>query len=32
MELTVETFQSEILEAIKAYDRFVVCIDKTPED
>ena len=32
MELTVETFQSEILEALKAYDRFIICIDKTPED
>jgi hypothetical protein len=32
MELTVETFQGEILEAIKVYDKFIVCIDKTPED
>ncbi len=32
MELTVETFQGEILEALKSYDRFIVCIDKTPED
>ena len=32
MELTVETFQGEILEALKIYDRFIVCIDKTPED
>ena len=32
MELTVETFQGEILEALKAYDRFIICIDKTPED
>ena len=32
MDLTVETFQGEILEALKNYDRFIVCIDKTPED
>ena len=32
MELTVETFQGEILEALKMYDKFIVCIDKTPED
>lgn len=32
MELTVETFQGEILEALKAYDKYVICIDKTPED
>jgi len=32
MDLTVETFQAEINEAIKAYDRFVVCIDKTPDE
>ena len=32
MELTVETFQPEIDEALKAYERFIVCIDKVPED
>ena len=32
MELTVETFQAEIIEALKAYDKHIVCIDKTPED
>ena len=32
MDLTVETFQTEINEALKAYERFIVCIDKTPED
>ena len=31
MDLTVETFEPEILEAMKAFDRFIVCIDKTPE-
>ena len=32
MDLTVETFEGEILEALGAYDRFIICIDKTPED
>ena len=32
MELNVETFQAEIVEALRAYDRHIVCIDKTPED
>src|ERR1700679_3031681 len=32
MDLTVETFQAEIIEALKAYDKHIVCIDKTPED
>jgi hypothetical protein len=32
MELTVGTFQAEIAEALKAYDRHIVCIDKTPEE
>ena len=32
MDLTVETFQAEITEALKAFDKHVVCIDKTPED
>jgi hypothetical protein len=32
MDLTVETFQAEITEALKAYDKHVVCIDKTPEE
>ncbi|HEX3720389.1 MAG TPA: hypothetical protein VH595_20750 [Verrucomicrobiae bacterium] len=32
MDLTVETFQSEIAEALKSYDKHVVCIDKTPEE
>ncbi len=29
--VTPETFRKEIAEAVKAYDRFVVCIDKTPD-
>jgi len=32
MNLTVETFEAEISEALKTYDKFIVCIDKTPED
>jgi hypothetical protein len=32
MELTIETFQSEIAEALRGYDRHIVCIDKTPDD
>jgi len=32
MDLTVETFQNEINEALKAYDKYIICIDKTPED
>ncbi len=30
--VTVETFKREISEAVKAYDKFVVCIGKTPEE
>lgn len=30
--VTVETFRPEIEAAVKAYDKYVVCIDKTPED
>lgn len=29
--MTVETFKQEIDEAIKAYDKYIVCIDKTPD-
>jgi hypothetical protein len=32
MELTVETFEDEIAEALRAFDKFVVCLDKTPEE
>jgi hypothetical protein len=32
MELTVDTFQAEIAEALRSYDRHIVCIDKTPEE
>ena len=29
--VTAETFKREIAEALKAYEKFVVCIDKIPE-
>jgi hypothetical protein len=30
--VTVETFKAEITEALQTYDKFVVCLEKTPED
>ena len=30
--MTVETFTRELAEAIKAYDKYVICLDKTPEE
>jgi hypothetical protein len=30
--VTADTFKQEIAEALKAYDKYVVCIDKVPED
>ena len=30
--MTVDAFQSEIAEALRVYDRYVVCLEKTPED
>ena len=32
MHVTVETFRPEMLEAMKMYDKYVICIDKTPEE
>ncbi|MDB6020781.1 MAG: hypothetical protein JWQ04_638 [Pedosphaera sp.] len=29
--VTVETFKQELAEAIKAYDKYIVCLDKTPD-
>jgi hypothetical protein len=29
--VTAETFKQEIEDALKAYDKFIVCIDKTPD-
>lgn len=31
MEISVELFEKEIDEALRAYERFIVCLDKTPE-
>jgi hypothetical protein len=30
--VTVETFKPEIAEAMKAYEKHVICLDKTPDD
>lgn len=30
--VTVETFKPEIAEAMKAYEKHIICIDKVPED
>ena len=30
--MTVDTFQREISEAVKNYDRYVVCLQKTPQE
>lgn len=30
--MTVELFKHEIREALNAYDKFIVCLDKVPED
>lgn len=32
MELNLETFRSEMEHAILAFDRFIVCLDKPPDD
>ena len=32
MDLTAATFEDEIAEALRAFDKFIVCIDKTPEE
>ena len=32
MDLSVETFQSEITDALRSYDKYVICLDKPPED
>lgn len=29
--MTVDTFKQELGEAIKAYDKYIVCLDKTPD-
>jgi hypothetical protein len=30
--VTAETFREEITEALKAFDKYIVCLDKTPEE
>lgn len=30
--VTVETFKTEIAEALRTFDKYVVCLEKTPED
>jgi hypothetical protein len=30
--MTIDSFKREIAAAVKAYDKFVVCLEKSPED
>lgn len=30
--MTADTFKLEIAEALKAYEKYIVCLDKVPED
>jgi hypothetical protein len=30
--VTIETFKREIAAAMKAYEKYIICVDKTPED
>ncbi|MGH8024250.1 MAG: hypothetical protein ACRED1_11745 [Limisphaerales bacterium] len=30
--MTVETFKREIAAALKAYEKYVICVDKTPDE
>jgi hypothetical protein len=32
MELTVEMFEGELAEALKTYEKYVICLEKTPDD
>ncbi len=32
MELTVEMFKPEIAEALKTFDKYIVCLEKAPDD
>lgn len=32
MDLTVEMFKPEIVEALRLYEKHIVCIDKTPDE
>jgi hypothetical protein len=30
--VTVETFKDEMADAVKAFDKYIVCLEKTPEE
>jgi hypothetical protein len=30
--VTVETFKHEIKEALKSYEKYIICLDKAPDD
>jgi len=30
--VTIQTFKKEIAAAVRAYEKYVICLDKTPED
>ncbi|HTR40184.1 MAG TPA: hypothetical protein VMH87_01030 [Pseudomonadales bacterium] len=30
--MTIETFKKEIAVAVRAYEKYIICVDKTPED
>jgi hypothetical protein len=30
--VTVDSFKHEIADAVKSYEKFIVCLDKTPEE
>ncbi|MBI3853252.1 MAG: hypothetical protein HY298_23630 [Verrucomicrobia bacterium] len=30
--MTVDTFKQEIAEALRTYEKYIVCLNKTPED
>jgi len=32
MGLQVEDFQQEIADAVRRYDKFIVCVEKTPDE
>ena len=30
--MTIDSFKREIADAVRSYEKYVICIDKTPED
>lgn len=32
MQLSVDLFEAEIAEAVENFDRYIVCLDKTPDE